>query len=207
MTSTFIDDSLLYKAKAVNKEVNKSFVKWLERQEFQGVTSSANSRKVLQFGEEYRYTGTSKDSSSRKDFPPEVVKLRELLSLYLSFSTKSNDIDEERNTKRCHRYFNQCIINRYEPGQGISAHVDDTKLFRGVVACFTFGSGAETEFSRVKSITREENVFSLYTEPRSLYIMSGESRYDWKHCMKARKSDPEHGTRGVRYSVTFRSHK
>ena len=29
----------------------------------------------------------------------------------------------------------------------------------------------------------------LYVAPRSVYVMSGEARYEWKHEMIARKSD------------------
>lgn len=98
-------------------------------------------------------------------------------------------------------YFNQCIINRYLPGQGISAHVD-ANAYGHTIACFTFGSGAVMWF------TRPGQHYDQYVEPDSLYIMQNEARYGWKHEMPARKSDQVDGEkklRGVRWSITFRA--
>ena len=94
------------------------------------------------------------------------------------------------------RYWNQCIINRYLPGQGIGAHID-VKSYGDHIVCFTLGSGREMEF------TRDDDNYCLYTEPRSAYVMSGDSRYKWKHQMRLRKSDSG-VSRSVCYSITFR---
>jgi alkylated DNA repair dioxygenase AlkB len=96
--------------------------------------------------------------------------------------------------------FNQCIINKYEPGQGINKHID-IKAYGPVIGCFTFGSGA------VMTFRRKDEVHHLYVKPNSLYIMSGESRLLWTHEMPSRKSDMVEGKkipRGLRISVTFR---
>ena len=96
--------------------------------------------------------------------------------------------------------FNQCLINNYEPGQGISKHID-LITFGGVIGCFTFGSGS------VMTFRRNNEVFNIYVRPNSLYIMSGESRYIWTHEMPSRKSDVVEGKkllRNRRVSVTFR---
>ncbi|KKM74057.1 hypothetical protein LCGC14_1404150, partial [marine sediment metagenome] len=97
-------------------------------------------------------------------------------------------------------WFDQCIINRYEPGQGIGAHRDRPD-YGEFVACFTLGSGAEIEFSECHG----PGSYKLYTEPRSLYIMSGASRHEYTHMIRGRKSDPGYGKRGRRWSLTFRS--
>ena len=67
---------------------------------------------------------------------------------------------------------------------------------------FTLGHGANLHFSK------GDAHMDLYTEPNSLYIMSGEARYSWKHEMKKLKYDVVNGKkvkRGERISVTFRS--
>ena len=43
---------------------------------------------------------------------------------------------------------------------------------------------------------RGDEIIKIYTEPNSLYIMSGDSRYT--HMMRGRKSDPKHGKRSTR---------
>jgi alkylated DNA repair dioxygenase AlkB len=71
-----------------------------------------------------------------------------------------------------------------------------------VVAAFTLGSGAEMVFRRGGEVE------SLYVEPGSLYIMSGDARSKWTHEMPGRKSDMVDGKkipRGRRISVTFRN--
>lgn len=50
--------------------------------------------------------------------------------------------------------------------------------------------------------TEKEKV-SIMLEPRSLLMMFGEARYDWKHGIPARKKD-DGRLRGRRMSVTFR---
>ena len=104
--------------------------------------------------------------------------------------------------------FNQCIINNYHPGQGISPHTDYYE-FGPLIGCFTLGTGAYMDF------TKDKDKFSLYTEPSSLYIMSGEARDSWMHSMASRQYDEvidQNGSaqrinRGRRVSVTFRQVK
>ena len=93
--------------------------------------------------------------------------------------------------------FNQCIINKYEIGEGITKHIDNPQ-YGPVIACFTFGSGAAMHFDE----------HEIYVEPGSLYIMSGPARTDYTHEMRKRKTDIVNGkrvARGIRYSVTFRN--
>ena len=136
---------------------------------------SEKSRMVAHYGYSYGYK-SKQTSNTTKSFPDVIQRLNE------------NILGSK---------FNQCIVNRYGPGQGINKHIDSVN-YGNTIACFTFLSGAEMEF------TRGWDTFRLYTEPNSLYVMSGESRYDWKHQMRCRKSDPRNGKRGVRYSITFR---
>lgn len=165
---------------------------WLKSAEFQselkGVTGNPQSRKVAQFGYKYGY-GSGSVVEGAAEFPPEVKNLRDMIP----------DIHEGVTAEQ----FNQCIINRYLPGQGISAHAD-SQQFGPVIACFTFGSPREMEFAR------RYDAYRILTEPGSMYVMSGDSRALWTHEMKSRKSDPppegqtKRLARGTVYSVTFR---
>lgn len=78
--------------------------------------------------------------------------------------------------------FNQCIVNNYEAGQGISKRTD-VSSYGDVIGCYTFGSGATMVF---KKYTEK---YELYVEPNSLYIMSGDARYKWTHEMLGKHSD------------------
>jgi hypothetical protein len=96
--------------------------------------------------------------------------------------------------------FNQVIINKYEPGQGISKHTD-AKDYGPIIGCYTIESGATMKFNK------DKDSVSIYTKPNSLYIMSGDSRYKWTHEMTSTKSDNVDGKRVPRtrrISITFR---
>jgi alkylated DNA repair dioxygenase AlkB len=98
----------------------------------------------------------------------------------------------------------QVIINEYLAGQGIAPHVDCEPCFGDTIISLSLGSACVMNFSHLKSDTE----IPVLLEPRSLVIMRGESRYDWKHGIPARKSDVYHGEtipRGRRVSVTFRT--
>lgn len=98
----------------------------------------------------------------------------------------------------------QVIVNEYEPGQGISAHVDCVPCFGGTIASLTLDSGAMMQFQNVLDGRKEE----LYLQERSLVVLSGAARYEWTHAIPGRKSDIVNGLkleRTRRVSLTFRS--
>jgi len=97
----------------------------------------------------------------------------------------------------------QLIINEYEPGQGITAHIDDTKIFGHRVISLSLGSGCIMQFSK------SNMEVDVYLKPCSLVILEGESRYKWTHSIPKRKSDinPETSkkiVRTTRVSLTYR---
>lgn len=97
---------------------------------------------------------------------------------------------------------NQVIVNEYLPGQGIASHTDCIPCFGETIASISLGSSCQMDF------TRGDRKTSLYLEPCSLLILSGDARYQWKHGIAARKSDKVDGTimpRARRISLTFRS--
>ena len=92
----------------------------------------------------------------------------------------------------------QVIINEYKPGQGIAAHIDCEPCFGHRVFSLSLGGAAIMEFSQPSKETVE-----LLLEPRSLVMIYGDARYNWKHAIPARKSDNGQA-RTRRISLTFR---
>ena len=98
----------------------------------------------------------------------------------------------------------QLIVNEYDPGQGIYAHVDCEPCFKDTIASITLGSGCTMDFTSVE--TGEKR--SVYLRSRSIVVLTGESRYDWRHAIAARKSDVVDGERiqrSRRISLTYRN--
>lgn len=95
----------------------------------------------------------------------------------------------------------QLIVNEYEPGQGITPHVDCEPCFKERIVTVSLGSHCEMEFlpKDVAQVSR-----SIMLEPRSALLISGEARYDWLHSIRARMSDRGR-MRRRRISLTFRS--
>ena len=94
----------------------------------------------------------------------------------------------------------QLIVNEYEPGQGITAHIDCEPCFGERVAMVSLGWAYEMDF--IHSQTRHRR--SILLAVGSALIISSEARYQWLHQIKARMSD-----RGIprkrRVSLTFRT--
>ncbi len=97
----------------------------------------------------------------------------------------------------------QVIINEYEPGQGISAHIDCIPCFANTIASLSLGSPYVMDFTHSK--TRKKS--SLMLEPRSLLVLRDDARYVWQHAIAGRKTDRYNGQiiqRTRRVSLTFR---
>ncbi|MFO0457038.1 MAG: alpha-ketoglutarate-dependent dioxygenase AlkB [Alphaproteobacteria bacterium] len=97
----------------------------------------------------------------------------------------------------------QVIINEYQSGQGISAHIDCVPCFADTIASLSLGSPSVMDFTHGK--TGEKS--SLLLEPRSLLVLSGDARYAWQHAIAGRKTDRHNGQiiqRTRRISLTFR---
>jgi alkylated DNA repair dioxygenase AlkB len=169
--------------------------------QWEPVGTGKNSRQAIHYGYKYNYkTGNTKEPAP--SMPSHITELRSVI-WGLKIPGITNKKDASLNHPEEFASLNQCIINKYEPGQGISARIDH-KDYADAVCCYTIGSGAVMTFTNKKS----GEVVELYVEPNSLYVMTGESRWEWTHEMKPRLSDMVKGTkipRGTRISITFRS--
>jgi alkylated DNA repair dioxygenase AlkB len=183
------------------------------------VGTGKNSRKVLHYGYKYDYA-TGRNGGVAEPFPECIGLLQTVLRIQL----EELGIEHEET-------FDQCIVNQYLAGQGIGAHTD-SRDYGAIIGCFTLpfpetaqrGMGVLPETAQrgmgvlpetahgvspgMMEFELGEDHYSVTTNPRSLYIMSGDARYQWKHSMVARKSDYVDGKsipRCTRVSVTFRS--
>jgi alkylated DNA repair dioxygenase AlkB len=87
----------------------------------------------------------------------------------------------------------QVLCTEYDVGVGIGWHRDKPHFDQ--VFGLSMGSKCKFRFRRPTGRTWER--FTLDTEPRSLYMMSGPSRQAWEHSIPA--------VEAMRYSITFRT--
>lgn len=102
------------------------------------------------------------------------------------------------------KFPDQVIVNEYEPGQGISPHIDCEPCFEDTIASLSLGSTATMDFTAEGPDQKR----SVFLARRSLVVLQRESRYKWKHSIPKRKSDVQNGQkilRQRRVSLTFRT--
>ena len=124
------------------------------------------------------------------------------------------------------KYPRQVILNLYDPGEGISPHIDLLRRFGDGIIGVSLGSGCIMQFSKANcsddeqttcNHTKERKHWELYLPERSMVVLSEDARYKWTHgigeCTEdyvaLAGSDTEGSTgqwiqRDVRLSITFR---
>ena len=98
----------------------------------------------------------------------------------------------------------QVIVNKYEPKQGISKHIDCEPCFQDTIVSLSLGSGCVMDFTNKFDKTKK---IPVWLAPRSIVVLKDEARYKWLHGIAARKSDTWEGNRVPRerrVSLTFR---
>ncbi len=142
-------------------------------------------RRVQHYGYKYDYTLKQIDHSLYVgELPPFAVEITEKLF--------ENSIIKQ--------IPDQLIVNEYLPGQGINAHVDCVPCFTDQIITISLGWTYEMEFTKIS--TKEK--YKLLLETGSVALMSGESRYQWTHQIRARQKDGD-VLRKRRVSLTFRN--
>lgn len=100
----------------------------------------------------------------------------------------------------------QVIVNEYQPGQGISAHIDCQPCFGETIASLSLLSACVMRFA---SPTHSQ-LMELHLQPASLLVLSGDARHLWTHAIPSTKTDVFEGQkhfRSRRLSLTFRTMK
>ncbi len=152
-------------------------------------------REVKQYGQIYNYR-----KQIFEDIFDEIPK-------WLKFLTKRLTIDGVFKEEP-----NQIIINKYRQtgnrNWSIPPHIDSAELFGACIASITLGNSCTVEFCKSHHEKNSEIIYTLQVEPRSLYFMTNESRYNFYHRIPDKKYnktiDPK-SQENVRISLTFRN--
>jgi alkylated DNA repair dioxygenase AlkB len=86
----------------------------------------------------------------------------------------------------------QAMVTEYSAGTPIGWHRDSAQF--GTIIGISLQSAARF---RLKPYKEEGKIISLMVEPRSIYVMSGEARWNFQHSIPAVKE--------LRYSITLRT--
>jgi alkylated DNA repair dioxygenase AlkB len=103
-----------------------------------------------------------------------------------------------------HALADQATVQEYEPGVGISDHIDDSLCFGPEIVTVSLLSPCVYRLTNPKTKFFVEQVI----QPRSAVILSDQVRAHWKHGIPARKTDIVDGQRRrrtKRLSITFRT--
>jgi alkylated DNA repair dioxygenase AlkB len=99
----------------------------------------------------------------------------------------------------------QIILNLYPPGEGISPHIDLPNRYADGIIGVSLTGGTTMTFQN------GEKRYDAYMPERTIYVMTGEARWEWSHGIEGRNSDlverkdgVETRLRSTRVSVTFR---
>jgi len=115
-------------------------------------------RKYISFGWAYKLYSRTLIQAGR--IPSVLKDIRALCSVHAEASAKA---------------FDQMVLIKYPIGAGIGAHTD-APCFGPVVLGLSLGTSCQMLFTH--SNLRD---FKLLLEPRSLLVLSGESRFSWTH--------------------------
>jgi len=177
-------DGLTYIPDFIDYTIESALIKTIDAQPW--ITELK--RRVQHYGWRYDYKARSVTSDLR------IGALPDWLQSYAARLKQAGLFSETPN---------QVIINEYEPGQGISAHIDCVPCFSETIASLSLGSPCMMDFTH--SATGDKS--SLLLEPRSLLVLTGDARYVWQHAITGRKTDRHNGQiiqRTRRISLTFR---
>ena len=175
---------LTYIPDYINIDNQNKLLNLIDQQEW----STKLKRRIQQYGYKYDYKNGSLASSSDLGPLPDWVQ------------NMANRLSDDGLTANVP---DQVIINEYEPGQGITDHVDCVPCFGKTIITLSLGGLCVMDFTKLQT---QEKV-SILLLPGSVLVMKGAARYGWEHGIAARKKDTYKGEefmRTRRVSMTFR---
>ena len=133
-------------------------------------------RRVVQLG--WRYSFDSRALTEGQAIPPFLAFLQERAAAAAGVEAAE---------------FSEVLVTEYRPGATIGWHRDAPPF--GIVAGVSLASPCRFRLRRQAGDGWERA--EIVAEPRSLYVLAGESRTSWQHSIPA--------VERLRYSVTFRT--
>ena len=172
-----VPEGLRYKAEFISPELEQELIGHISALPLQPFQFGAyeGKRRVASFGFRYDYT-----LRRLQDAEPIPAWLAPVISQVEAFGGPSTRIA-------------QVLCTEYDTGVGIGWHRDKPQFDR--IFGLSLGSPCKFRFRKATGDTWQR--YSLTAEPRSLYMMSGESRTMWEHSIP--------GVEAPRYSITFRT--
>ena len=89
----------------------------------------------------------------------------------------------------------QAIINLYQPGEGITPHIDLLGRYGDGIIGVSFNSSCVMRFDKAENPGGTQNDkdkssrWDLYLPERSIIVLSREARYNWSHGIDKKKRD------------------
>ena len=188
MLTLFPDDNIfpsgfIYKPGFLDQEEEEVLLKAIKNLElhnmiFQGYEAK---RKTASFG--YDWSFDKRVLTKGKQIPYDFNWLVEKVAAELKISKEN---------------IAELLVTEYPEGSVINWHRDAPPF--DIIIGLSLQAGCIFKFRPYdKSLQNRKSIRSFNIEPRSMYIMSGESRSDWEHSIAPLKS--------VRYSITLRTLK
>jgi alkylated DNA repair dioxygenase AlkB len=167
-----------YEPDALSREEEQLLVEWiptlpLKEFEFHGYVGK---RRTLSFGWHYDFADSRLKQT--EGLPSQLLDVRERAAEFAGL--RAEDLLH-------------ALVTEYSPGAAIGWH-RDKGVFDDVVG-ISLLSPCNFRFRRKAGTSWER--YSLIVEPRSVYLLRGESRTNWEHSIP--------GVDTLRYSITFRS--
>jgi DNA oxidative demethylase len=174
-------EGLLYREDFISAKEEAQLLSELEALEFRAVVmhGQAARRTVRMFGLDYDYEHG--DLVPTDPLPTSMSWLRDRCAEWM---------------ERHPADLVQILVSRYPAGAGIGWH-RDAPMFGSKIAGVSLLAPCRMRFQRTVQGTR--SVAELELAPRSAYLLTGKARWSWQHSIP--------GTKGLRYSVTFRTLK
>lgn len=96
-----------------------------------------------------------------------------------------------------------CTLVGYKKDGFITRHVDTPLFSGGTVVVISFNSPVVVNFYSLKKTVEQQH--KIFVPPKSMYVISGEARYDWSHAILKDEDtyNSEKFDRGTRYAVLF----
>ena len=180
-------EGVTYISDFLNEDDEKNIIEHIDRQQW--ITDLE--RRVQHYGFRYDYKKTSLDQNIN------VPKIPVWLNPMIRELVEECELIQPPN---------QLIVNEYQPGQGISEHIDATEIFGDTIIMISLGSSCIMDFTLEENKTKRKE--SIFLERRSLLMIQKEARYKWKHSISKRKNDVWDNfpyKRDRRISLTFRN--
>jgi len=170
-------DGFQYSPEFVSRDEESALVAGIRALEFRSVVMHGVTarRRVVQFGQHYRFQ--SRSISPAHPIPEFLWPLRDRAAALTTAPSEA---------------FGEALVTEYQPGAGIGWRVD-APAFGIVVGVSLLGHCR----MKLRPSTGSGKIVTIGLEPRSVYVLAGTARWQWRHSIPPANE--------LRYSVTFRT--